>query len=525
MKKSSFVLGATILSISGVLCKILGAVYKVPLANMLKTEGMGIYYLVFPIYSLFLTLSSSFFPSSISKMVADSVSENRINKAHKIFFSSLILLLILGSVFGVFLSVFANKISSFQGIENGAICYLCISPAILFVAIISAFRGYFQGLQNMVPTATSQILEQIIRFVSGFLLTILLLKFGLIYGVLGALLGVAISEFSSLVFLFFYFLKTNKKFLQSKREDEVVLETHFQIIKQILKTSIPFFLNGLLFPLFSVVDGFLIIKIFEKAGYEFSLASSLLGINTGIVNTITNLPIVVSLSIAMAIIPSVSFSYAEKDIASIENKISFAIKIVFLISIPCIFMFVFFGAEIVSVLFGGGFVFSGELDVAINLLAISSITILYQSILQIFIALMQAIGKAYLPVIIVFVSLIIKTILQVLFLTSTSLNILSVGISSFVCFFLAVVLLLYFVKKEFVLKLSFKKLILLPTLFTILMGGIIKVLLVLFNGFIPTKVLIMLSFFIGGVFYISMIFVFKIFKRQEFFTRKNKEYL
>ena len=107
MKKSSFVFGATVLAISGVLCKVLGAVYKVPLANMLKTEGIGIYYLVFPIYSLFLTLSSSCFPTVISRFVANAKAENKHKLSNKIFVASLIILVVLGFVLGLIMLIFS----------------------------------------------------------------------------------------------------------------------------------------------------------------------------------------------------------------------------------------------------------------------------------------------------------------------------------------------------------------------------------------------------------------------------------
>ena len=240
MKKSSFVFGATVLAISGVLCKVLGAVYKVPLANMLKTEGIGIYYLVFPIYSLFLTLSSSCFPTVISRFVANAKAENKHKLANKIFVASLIILVVLGFVLGLIMLIFSNKIASVQGIENGAVCYIVLSPAILFVAIISAFRGYFQGLQNMIPTAVSQIIEQIVKFVVGIFLSVTLIKYGVIFAVLGAMLGVVVSELFSLIYLLIYFVFTKKK----NTKKQTIYNEHesiFSLIKKILKTTIPFF--------------------------------------------------------------------------------------------------------------------------------------------------------------------------------------------------------------------------------------------------------------------------------------------
>ena len=522
MKKSSFVWGATILALSGVLCKILGALYKVPLANMLKTEGMGIYYLVFPIYSLFLTLSSSCFPSVVSRMVSSAVAENKNKLAYKTFIASLIVLLILGLFFSLILTLFANKIASFQGVKNGAICYVVLSPAILFVAIISAFRGYFQGLQDMTPTAISQIVEQIVKFVVGFFLANLLLKYGVIYGVLGALVGVVFSELLSLCYLAICFFKFRKKTKTGSKYEENVGSV-FCIMKHIIKASIPFFLNGVLFPLFSVVDGVLIVALLQRSGYEFSLASSILGINTGVVNTIINLPVVVSVSIAMAIVPSISFSFNKGDIASIENKVSFSIKIVFLIAIPCIFMFVFYAKEIISLLFGGSMNSVAEFNVAINLLIVLSITVLYQSLLQIFVAVLQAIKKAYTPVVVVFLSLVFRVVVQVLLFRIESINIMSIGISSFVGFFFACLFCFLVLKKSIKISLDFKSCLILPVLFSVLIVFLVKAGLIFFYMFLPAKVSILASFLMGGFVYLIMLYCFKVVSKKELIFIKNTE--
>ena len=270
-------------------------------------------------------------------------------------------------------------------------------------------------------------------------------------------------------------------------------------------------------------DNFLVVKFLEKAGYEFSLASSILGINTGIVNTIINLPVVVAVSIAMAIIPSISFSYNRGDVVSIENKVSVAIKFVFLISIPCVFMFMFFSREIVSLLFSGSIVTGYEFAVATNLLSFCSITVLYQSLLQIFVAVLQAIKKAYAPTVIVFVSLIVKTVLEILLLLNSRFNVLAMGVSSFVCFFIATLCCFVVLKKHIKIELSFTKATLFPCLFSVFMLIIVKGGLIILYKFIPAKISILLSFFIGGVLYLSLLYLFKIIDRKELFFVKNNE--
>ena len=169
MKKQSFVFAALILGLSGIFCKILGAVYKIPLTNILGTQGMGIYYLIFPIYSFLLGIASLSFTSIISKKISLAFSKRNYFEINKIFVCGLLLVSFLGIFFAVLISVFSKTISSLQGVENAYICYIIIAPAIVSVCVQSVFKGFFQGIQYMTPTAISQILEQIVKLSFGFL--------------------------------------------------------------------------------------------------------------------------------------------------------------------------------------------------------------------------------------------------------------------------------------------------------------------------------------------------------------------
>ena len=205
LRKNNFLFGAVLLAVSGIICKIIGAVYKIPLTNILGTSGMGLYYFVFPVYAFMLTLSSSAIPAAISRIISKNAAQNNYAEVHKIFVSSLLLMLILGGVFTGLLLILAAPLSKLQGTPQALIMYLAIAPAILLVSLVSGYRGYFQGLQNMVPSGVSQIIEQLAKLGFGFALAFLLLPQGLIYGVLGAILGITISEIFALVFLYIYY--------------------------------------------------------------------------------------------------------------------------------------------------------------------------------------------------------------------------------------------------------------------------------------------------------------------------------
>ncbi|MDR1917440.1 MAG: oligosaccharide flippase family protein, partial [Christensenellaceae bacterium] len=207
--KTGFVKGAVILAVAGVICRLLGVVFRIPLSNIIGNYGIGLYQLVFPLYSLLLIISSAGVPVAISKMVA----RERDNKpkCKKILFNSTVALSAVGLVLAVLFAVFCKPIAGFQGKSEIWTLYLAIAPSVFFVCFISAFRGYFQGLNNMLPTAISQIVEQIVKVGAGLTLAFILVKQSVLLAVFGAILAVSISELTATIFLCIFYFCHNRK--------------------------------------------------------------------------------------------------------------------------------------------------------------------------------------------------------------------------------------------------------------------------------------------------------------------------
>lgn len=519
MKKQSFVFSAVLLAVSGIFCKILGAIYKIPLSNILGSQGMGIYYLVFPIYAFFLTLTSSSFTTAISKIVSKQMADNKKLLAYKTFKASLILLVFLGLIAGIFLSIFSYLIARLQGETNAYICYLIISPSILLVAIICAFKGYFQGLQNMTPTALSQVIEQLIKLSTGFVLASLLVKKGVVFGTTGALLGVTLSELFGCIFIVIYFFIFKKKHKNSFNFSGASVEEKQSSLKpivvQVFKTSIPFTLSSVILPLSLVIDSFLIINILKSMQFNKIFATSLLGINSGIVNTLVGLPSTLSTAICMTIVPFISFALSKKDFESINQKTGLAIKLTMLIAVPCVFVFIFFSAPIIKILYSGSFANNYEFNVACSLLTLSSINVLYLAILQISTALLQSINKAYIPVISLAVSLIVKVVCEIVFINIPYLNIFGAVISNAVCYFVSSAINIYYFRKNININFSFYRAVVCPVLASVSMCLFIFLSILILQNFVGYTLTIILSFITGLIFYLVLVFVMKTFTRQE----------
>lgn len=532
MKKQSFVFGAVLLSLSGILCKILGAIYKIPLANVLGTQGMGIYYLIFPIYAFLLTFVSNSFVVSISKSVSQSVAHNDNLRAYKIFKASLILLLILGCLLSVVLCALSKIIAKLQGVDNSYLCYIAISPAIISVAISSAFKGFFQGLQNMRPSALSQIIDQLFKLSIGFTLAKILSKKGIMYATLGALLGVTIAEIVTMTYFviyYLYFKKRNKNFFtvnikeQVQNQNNIENKTNsnpkkknkglFKIMKEVLIGAFPFMLSSVILPMSLVIDSFLIINILKSQGFEKVFATGLLGINSGIVNTLINLPSTLSIAICMTIVPYITYSLSKRDFKSISQKVSLAIKLNFIISLPCVFVFAIYAPSIVRILYSMNSVY--ELQLAGSLLAISSINVLYLSFLQISTSLLQAINKAYIPVVSLSISLIFKIIFEIGLISIPSLNIAGAVISNAVCYFISTAINFYYFRKYINIKTNIVRSFLYPLFSSLIMSLTIYLSIKILQNFVSYLLCNLLSLFFGAVVYFIFLFLFKTFTQEE----------
>lgn len=516
MKKQSFLFGALILSISGIICKILGAFYKIPLANVLGTQGMGIYYLVFPVYAFLVTFVSSSFTISISKNVSNAVAQSDFPRANRIFYASVLLLLFIGLIISALLLAFCKVISVLQGFDGAFVCYLILSPAIIAVAICSAFRGYFQGLHNMTPSAVSQIINQIFKLLAGYTLAKILVGSGVLFGTAGAILGVTIAEMFTLVFFVgYYFLfrhKNKQYFLKLNKAKPEKLNI---VMKEVFVQAVPFTLSSIILPLSLVIDSFLILNILKSMGFEKLFSTGLMGLNSGVVNTLINLPSTLSVAVCMTIVPYISFAMSKRDYQSVKNKASLALKLTMLIALPCCIIYSVFSREIIITLFGRGLKSADEINLASSLLLLSSINIFYLAILQLSTAFLQAINRSYVPVLSLSLGLVFKVVFEIIFISNPYMNIAGAVVSNSACYFVACLINVVYFRQIFLINYSFYKVVICPLLSSVIATICIYILLTFSLNFISVSVSTVLSIAVGALIYVFLIFIFKTFTKEE----------
>lgn len=375
MKNTTFLSSALLLTISAVICKVIGALYKVPLTNILGSEGMGLYQLIFPIYALLITISSGGIPATMASI--PSIDDKSLVKAavsYSVVISGALTLLIV---------VLAPIISSVQGNPHASLGYMAIAPSILFTGVIAPLRGYFMRKLNMTPTAISQLIEQVVKLVAGLTLSIYLAPRGVEYGVVGALLGISISELVSAIYLYILYLRH-----RPTPTLEVGLPDRYTFTR-LATYSIPITVGSLIVPLSSMLDSLLVVNLLSPLVGVVE-ATSLYGIASASVGSLINVPIVVAVSIATAILPSLSSLKDNGDRDTLSYKCSTSLKYCYAVSILAVVVFCTCASYIIDILYP--VLSTSHKVVATNLIVLSSVSIIFLSASNIYSAMLQGVG-------------------------------------------------------------------------------------------------------------------------------------
>jgi len=474
--QQKFLTGALILAGAGIFCRLLGVAIRIPLTHIVGNFGMGIYQMVFPLYALLLITSSAGFPVAISRMIAAGENPKRI------LLNSVILLGLVGALVTALFMILSYQIAGAQGNGDVGVIYLAIAPSVFLVCIISAFRGYFQGLQNMVPTAISQVIEQVVKLGVGLGLAFWFAQYSVIWAVFGAILGVTISEVVALCYLFLHFLlskpqeqnfsqipKTAGSSIQNKEEPRTTKSSKslapaisstrvpktegerfvsLGLMWKITKASAPVTLMAAIFPLILVLDSMFVINMLVRSGIEHREATKLFGISSGAVHTLINLPAMLGVAVATAIVPTVSALLKQKKTKELRDKMSDAVNYTLLISVFFAIFYFAFAKKIIDLLYHSAFAeYPHHLELARNLLMIESLVIIFLPISAIFTAMLQGAGKPTKPLIALLVGGAIKIVVQ-FSLIGTPVGIYAVSIGNVLCFAAAFVLNIIFGLQE-----------------------------------------------------------------------------
>lgn len=437
-RKASFVKQAAILATAGILVRFLGFVYRVPLTNMIGDQGNGIYSAGYYIYTFLLILSSAGLPAAISKMVSERIALKEYRNAHRVFQSALIVSGSLGLLFAILLGVFGQQIANFANAPESYYCILTLSPTIFIVAVMSAYRGYFQGMNTMVPTAVSQIVEQVFNAFFSVYLAYVFLSYGvnageknIPLGAAGGTAGTGIGAAAGLLVVLFSYLlirpnikKKIKKCHQSFEES--LTDTGMQL----LKTALPIIAGTAVFSITNLIDMNMVTRILESTNFSHDKAMDLYGQLSGKYVTLTTLPVSISTALATAALPSIAASVKLKEFKQVRRKMNITFRISMIISVPAAVGIGVLGDPIIHLLFplatAGG-----------ALLTVGAVSILFLALCQTATGILQGIGHIKVPVIGAVLGAITKIVLNILLIRIPELNVLGAVLSTTGCYLVA----------------------------------------------------------------------------------------
>ncbi len=383
MGKKSFVGSAIVLMIAGFVVKILGFVYRIYLSNLIGAEGMGLFQLISPIYSLVILTLTSGVSIAVSKMVAEQMAKNHSVNLKRITSCALFIVISSGIAVSVFMFVFINPIVNVI-LKDSRTYYamLLMIPCVPIVAAASALKGYFYGIQDVVPTACSQIAEQVVRITLVISMAGYFLNIGLEYACALATLGMAVGEISNLgVLLLVYKLRKNKECDTSKRG---FMRKRY-IVRDLAKVSIPISFNRLITSMMAAVEMILIPRMLLAGGLNYQSSMEEFGKLMGMAMPLVFFPSLVTSSLATTLVPAISEAMSLKSYKTVNYRMSMSIQLSVILGFIFTAIFIVFPNEIGDMLYRNERI--GEI---LYLLAFTSVFIYLQ---QTLLGIMNGLGK------------------------------------------------------------------------------------------------------------------------------------
>jgi len=467
---NSFLKGTLILTVGGIVVKVIGFLNWIILSRVLGGEGIGLYQMAFPIYLLALSVSSAGIPVAISIITAEKLALSDFKGANRVFRISLTVLTITGLFFSLLLYFGAEWLIKYQFIHDSRAYYalLALSPAVFFVTILSSFRGYLQGCQIMTPTAVSQIVEQLVRVITMLIFASWLLPQGLEYAAGGASLGAAPGAVAGLLVLIYYYWKLNKDFKHKvlKQSELKRQESSMSIIRRIAKLALPVSLASIMLPIVANLDLFIVPARLEVAGYTVAQATELFGYLTGMAVPLLNLSTILTAALATSLVPAISESFSLHNMKRIHEQTASAMRIANFVTVPG-FVALWLLAEPISKL-----VYNAPQ--ASHSISILSVGIFLLGIHQVTTGVLQGMGHTTIPVINMGIAVIFKVILNWTLTGMPALGIKGASWATVADIGIAAIMNLYFVNRYVGFSMEMKSLAK-TVVASVAMGGVIYI--------------------------------------------------
>ncbi|MBR5508971.1 MAG: polysaccharide biosynthesis protein [Lachnospiraceae bacterium] len=433
-QKSNFIVQGGILAAASILVRVIGLLYRVPVTRILGPVGNSYYSAAYEVYSMVLLISSFSLPLAVSKLVSARMAKGQVRAAYKIFQCTLVFALVSGGLGALLVYFGADFFSSVVvSTPESKLALQVLAPTILIVALMGCIRGYFQGLGSMLPTAISQIIEQIINAAVSIGAAWALFKYGskvdallttdtaaYAYGAAGSTLGTGMGAMAGLAFLLFLMFVYSRVMKRRRILDRGgKAESTSEIYGLLLVTILPVILSTAVYNLSGIIDQGIFKHLMAYKNYESMKIDELWGIFSGEYKTLTNVPIAVASAMASSTIPTLIRARVNRDRREMKRKTENAIRFVMVICIPCAVGLSVLAQPILTLLFGA----KPHTALSALLLQTGSLSVVLYGLSTLTNGILQGMDKMRLPVIHAAISLALHVLLLVILLLATDMNI------------------------------------------------------------------------------------------------------
>lgn len=441
-KESSFLMQGTILAVAAMITKFIGLAYRIPLTNILGPEGNGYYGVVFQVYNLALMLTSYSLPMAVSKLVSERLAKRQYKNVQRVFKSAVVFASIAGGAATLIVFFGAGYIgTNILKMDLSVYALRTLSPCILIVAFLGVLRGYFQGHNTMMPTAVSQILEQIVNAIVSLVGAYLLFKvgenmadegqkesYGAALSAAGGTIGTVCGALIALVFLVMLYCAFTKIVKQRMRRDRTRRpESTKRIYKVLLLTIAPVILSATLSNITNILDQGIFSNVMAAQGYTEKEYTSLLGLLNGQYDTMVGIPLSVSTALAASFMPSLVTTIQNGTRRQIHRKINLVIRFNMMIVIPCAVGFLALARPIMDLLF-----FTQDNEVTSMMLRVGAVSVIFFCLSSVSSAALQGMDRMMKPVKNAAIALVIHTAALFIMLMAFKWNIYGVVVSKIV---------------------------------------------------------------------------------------------
>ncbi|MBR6473525.1 MAG: polysaccharide biosynthesis protein [Firmicutes bacterium] len=445
---NKFLKGAAVLAVAGILVKVMGVFFRVPLTNWVGAEGMSFYSSVYPFYTFFLLLSTAGIPVAISRMISERSAVKNYGGAHRVFSVSIWLLGGVGFVSFLIMHFGAGFIETVV-LNNPGTKYAiqAIAPSLFLVPVMAAYRGYFQGRQNMNPTAVSQLLEQFFRVCVGLLLGHALIKAGYEKFAAGAIFGSTAGAGAGLAIAVAIYLLNRRVIMSQIRRNKhnEVVEPWQKIVKEILVIAIPITIGACIFPLINAIDSMMVMRRLQAVGYTLVESRVLFGKLGGYCASLVGMPQVLIQAIVMSLVPAIAAAYRLQNKEDIKENTNFAMRATMIVGFPCTIGMMVLAYPILLLLYPYQ---AEEVKETAVVFAIMAFSTLPMSPMVTLTGALQGIDRQMLPVRNLAIGAVAKVIITYILVGIKVVNVNGASIGTIVCYIVAAVLNARDVRRE-----------------------------------------------------------------------------